>query len=164
MWLKKKLQPQPRRPWAALVSTDCWLFVSSFGPFWPKSCTLMNPTQTRAGEPGRKFCTLAPPNTQNTEEGAWGFHQIHLAAPGGVSKTGNECGTGHVWWGSILSCKDRAVVQRRTSPPGSPWGNDQLTGKGQHVRPFVVSFCYFFVRDLIQPLEAQLQKALADPI
>lgn len=55
-------------------------------------------------------------------------------------------------------------MQRRTSSPGSPWGNDQLTGKGQHVSPFTVSFSYFFVRDLIQPLEAQLQKALADLI
>lgn len=63
-----------------------------------------------------------------------------------------------------MSCKDRVVVQRRTSSPGSPWCDDHLTGKGQHVLPFVVSFSYFFVRDLIQLLEAQRQKALADLI
>lgn len=134
---------------------------------WPLLAKILHPDESHPDTSSRaRKKVLHPRTSKHTKHRGkrWGFHQIHLAAPGGVSKTGNERGTGHVWWGSILSCKNWAVVQRRTSPPGSLWGNDQLTGKGQHVRPFVASFCYFFVRDLIQPLEAQLQKALADPI
>lgn len=140
-------------------------------------CTRINPTKTQAGDMGSKFHTLPPSNIHDTGESNWGFHQIHLTAPDTPARTfpkqETSAGSATCEEALIWACKDSLAAQLCRGGPAllhflvampiqQEKGHTHILFSAK--LPFAVSSFYSFIRNLVQLLEPQLEKALTDLI